>query len=119
MNRLSGVNLRDVAAGEPAAVAAALGALDVGGGSAQIVAPRRDALAASAFRKKAPADVSIASLRDAVYVKSYLGYGATRVESRVKSEIAAAAKSRGDAVATYPCGFLGREEPLVTDDGRR
>ena len=117
VNRLSGVNLRDVAAGEPAAVAAALGALDVGGGSAQIVAPRRDALAASAFRKKAPADVSIASLRDAVYVKSYLGYGATRVESRVKSEIAAAAKSRGDAVATYPCGFLGREEPLVTDDG--
>ena len=81
--------------------------------------PRRDALAASAFRKKAPADVSIASLRDAVYVKSYLGYGATRVESRVKSEIAAAAKSRGDAVATYPCGFLGREEPRVTDDGRR
>ena len=54
VNRLSGVNLRDVAAGEPAAVAAALGALDVGGGSAQIVAPRRDALAASAFRKRAP-----------------------------------------------------------------
>ena len=117
VNRLSGVNLRAVAAGEPAAVAAALGALDVGGGSAQIVAPRRDALAALASRRKPSADASIASLRDAVYVKSYLGYGATRVESRVKSEIAAAAKSRGDSVATYPCGFLGREEPLVTDDG--
>ena len=104
VNRLSGVNLRDVAAGEPAAVAAALGALDVGGGSAQIVvsAARR---VGGVGVEKAPADVSIASLRDAVYVKSYLGYGATRVESRVKSEIAAAAKSRGDAVATYPCGF--------------
>ena len=111
VNRLSGVNLRAVAAGEPAAVAAALGALDVGGGSAQIVAPRRDALAALASRRKPSADVSIASLRDAVYVKSYLGYGATRVESRLKSEIAAAARSRGDATATYPCGFLGREEP--------
>ena len=83
------------------------GALDVGGGSAQIVA-----LPTSAYWSDKPVH-SLKALRELIYVKSYLGYGASHMEKRMLRGQAAAAKAKAKArggsaaavvAADNPCG---------------
>lgn len=101
-NYLSGVDLTRVGLGDP--LPETIGALDVGGGSAQIVA-----LPTSAYWSD-KAVHSLAALKDLVYVRSYLGYGASHMEKRMLKEKAAAAIDGGRRAAENACGFVGKTE---------
>ena len=82
----------------------------MGGGSAQIVA-----LPTSAYWSDKPVH-SLKALRELIYVKSYLGYGASHMEKRMLRGQAAAAKAKAKArggsaaaaaaavAADNPCG---------------
>jgi len=75
-----------------------VGAIDVGGGSAQVVT-----LSASGFMRKTKKITSMEQLRKAVRVKSYLGYGANHMEKRWREALAERGEKRD------PCGFIGYE----------
>ncbi|CAL6391037.1 unnamed protein product [Bathycoccus prasinos] len=75
-----------------------VGAIDVGGGSAQVVT-----LSASGFMRKTKKITSMEQLRKAVRVKSYLGYGANHMEKRWREALAERGEKRN------PCGFIGYE----------
>ncbi|EEH57231.1 uncharacterized protein MICPUCDRAFT_57898 [Micromonas pusilla CCMP1545] len=118
-NYLAGVDLTRVGLGEP--LPATIGALDVGGGSAQIVgfsggggagASGAGANATAAAAAAAASPRSLAELKRGVYVKSYLGYGASQLEKKMWRELALEAKSGGANAADNPCGFRGRNETL-------
>ena len=73
----------------------AIGAIDVGGGSAQVVT--------MSGRTNPRSIKTMQQLRKAVRVKSYLGYGANHMEKRWRNELA----NRGET--SDPCGFVGYE----------
>ena len=75
-----------------------VGAIDVGGGSAQVVT-----LSATGFMRKTKKITSMEQLRKAVRVKSYLGYGANHMEKRWREALAERGEKRD------PCGFIGYE----------
>jgi len=88
--------LREMNARKP--LEQSVGAIDVGGGSAQVVT-----LSASGYMKKTKNISSMGQLRKAVRVKSYLGYGANHMEKRWREALAKRGETRD------PCGFIGYE----------
>ena len=84
----------------PALLARTVGAVDVGGGSAQIVAMPAGAGDAAA---------TLDDVRAAVYAASHLGVGAKFLERRLRDRVVRAAADAGDADAAYPCGPRGWE----------
>jgi len=109
-NQLSGRDMTSVGAPDAEAVPQTVGALDVGGGSAQIVALPTSKILSPDERGRPPAD--LLELKRRVYVRSYLGYGANHVEKRMWAAASKAAKARGESKATIPCAFLGRTESV-------
>ena len=113
-NQLSGRDMTSVGAADAAAVPIdTVGALDVGGGSAQIVALPASRILSSGDGGSGggpPADLD--ELKTRVYVRSYLGYGANHVEKRMWAAAAAAAKATGKSEVTIPCAFVGRKESV-------
>ena len=102
-NALRGVDLTRVGsrgADVPALLARTVGAVDVGGGSAQIVAMPAGAGDAAA---------TLDDVRAAVYAASHLGVGAKFLERRLRDRVVRAAADAGDADAAYPCGPRGWE----------
>jgi len=81
-----------------------VGAIDVGGGSAQVVT-----LSASGFMRKTKKITSMEQLRKAVRVKSYLGYGANHMEKRWREALAERGEKRD------PCGFIGYEAKMSSN----
>lgn len=92
-NHLSGVPVTAIGAGRP--IGGTVGALDAGGGSVQVVAlpPRVHHV------------TSLHALKSHIYVRSYLGYGASQLETRLKDSLAASAAA--GANLHYPCAFPG------------
>ena len=118
-NYVKGVDMTRVGSDDAPLERETVGALDVGGGSAQIVALMAadevhvdEVTAPGSERRVAAADLD--ALAESVYVKSYLGVGAARAETRARREAAAAAKTEGRVEAPFPCGFKGHTQ---TTDG--
>ena len=117
-NYVKGVDMTRVGSDDAPLERETVGALDVGGGSAQIVALMAadtnvdEVTAPGSERRVAAADLD--ALAESVYVKSYLGVGAARAETRARQEAAAAAKTEGRVEAPFPCGFKGHTQ---TTDG--
>ena len=119
-NYVKGVDMTRVGSDDAPLERETVGALDVGGGSAQIVALMEhldagtgtDVTAPGSERRVAAADLD--ALAESVYVKSYLGVGAARAEARARREAAASAKTEGRVEAPFPCGFKGHTQ---TTDG--
>ena len=118
-NYVKGVDMTRVGSDDAPLERETVGALDVGGGSAQIVALMEhldagtdEVTAPGSERRVAAADLD--ALAESVYVKSYLGVGAARAEARARREAAAAAKTEGRVEAPFPCGFKGHTQ---TTDG--
>ena len=109
-NQLSGRDMTSVGAPDAEAVPQTVGALDVGGGSAQIVALPASKISSPDDLGGPPAD--LLELKRRVYVRSYLGYGANHVEKRMWAAAAAAAKARGESETSIPCAFLGKTEAV-------
>eukprot|EP01062_Namystynia_karyoxenos_P080315 TRINITY_DN8629_c0_g2_i2.p2 TRINITY_DN8629_c0_g2~~TRINITY_DN8629_c0_g2_i2.p2 ORF type:complete len:513 (+),score=147.11 TRINITY_DN8629_c0_g2_i2:74-1540(+) len=92
-----------------------MGALDVGGGSMQAVALQPPAApegaAALAEEAEGAARGPVAELRRRLYIRSYQGYGAARMEAGVRERIAADARASPDATSPWPwpCGFSGHD----------
>ena len=111
-NALSGTDLSRLMAGD--AMPRTRGALDLGGGSAQVVS----AAGSGAARRAGP--LGLASVEADVYARSYLGFGAVAMEGRVRAALLAEARESGalhgdDAAARLvddPCGFDGHTEVL-------
>jgi len=116
-NALSGTDLSRLMAGD--AMPRTRGALDLGGGSAQVVS----AAGSGAARRAGP--LGLASVEADVYARSYLGFGAVAMEGRVRAALLAEARESGalraggdagnDAAARLiddPCGFEGHTEVL-------
>ena len=111
-NSLDGLDWTALRPGSP--VPPTRGALDLGGASAQVVfalsqadagAPRRAGRRGTAVLGWAGLD----SLRSAVYAKSYLGYGAVAVRSRVREALLEAATSGN---VSDPCAFAGTDSAV-------
>ena len=124
-NALSGADLSRLMAGD--VMPRTRGALDLGGGSAQVVS----AAGSGAARRAGP--LGLASVEADVYARSYLGFGAVVMEGRVRAALLAEARLEGGAlrsgartggtgtdeahsapshVIDDPCGFQGHEELL-------
>ena len=109
-NALSGADLTRVMAGD--ALPRTKGALDLGGGSAQVVS----AAGSGASRRAGP--LGLASVEADVYAQSYLGFGAVAMEGRVRSALLVEAREQGllsgqdSHVVDDPCGLEGHEELL-------
>lgn len=109
-NALSGADLTRVMAGD--ALPRTKGALDLGGGSAQVVS----AAGSGASRRAGP--LGLASVEADVYAQSYLGFGAVAMEGRVRSALLVEAREQGllsgqdSHVIDDPCGLEGHEELL-------
>ena len=115
-NALSGTDLSRLMAGD--AMPRTRGALDLGGGSAQVVS----AAGSGAARRAGP--LGLASVEADVYARSYLGFGAVAMEGRVRAALLAEARESGalhgskggdDAAGRLiddPCGFEGHSEVL-------
>lgn len=93
--------LRETTARKP--LEESVGAIDVGGGSAQVVT-----LSASGFTKKRKIS-SMGQLRKAVRVKSYLGYGANHMEKRWREALGMRGEKKD------PCSFVGYEVKTSSD----
>ena len=106
-----------------AVVRTTMGALDLGGGSTQVVmaAPPkegRERVQRGAQPRKAlvsDTDAPIAALRDVAYVRTVLGAGAVALESRVKHSLTAQRDTGGNV--SNPCSFPGYDErvPATAD----
>ena len=62
----------------------------------------------------------LASVGEAVYARSYLGYGAVAMEGRVKSALLATLRGNGSAAGAgggvNPCGFEGHLDEVRSED---
>ena len=115
-NYVKGVDMTRVGSDDAPLETETVGALDVGGGSAQLVAlASADAADGSAKQtERRVAAASLDALAERVYAKSYLGVGAAHAEARARRDAAAAAKAAGLTEASFPCGFKGHTQ---TTDG--
>jgi hypothetical protein len=105
-NVVSGVDLTRVGSDDAPDESETVGALDVGGGSAQFVALLSTS-GASGYGPKRIRASSLDDLASGVYVKSYSGVGAAHAENRARKEAAAVAQSNGTYETTFACGFKG------------
>lgn len=118
-NALSGADFTRLQPGD--SLPRTRGALDLGGGSAQVVS----AAGSGAQRRAGP--LGLASVEADVYARSYLGFGAVAMEGRVRAALLAAAREsgvlasvggtdndvdKGVRILDDPCGFPGHEESL-------
>lgn len=87
-----------------------LGALDLGGGSAQVVS------AAGADTRRAGPH-GLASVAAEAYAESYLGAGAVAMGARVRAAAVMAVREEGAKEGIDPCGFGGRTEKV--EGGRK
>ena len=114
-NYVKGVDMTRVGSDDAPLESETVGALDVGGGSAQFVAlESADFGSAGASSERRVAAVSLDALAESVYARSYPGVGAAHAEARARRDAAAAAKAQGLSETTFACGFKGHEQ---TTDG--
>ena len=109
-NTLAGTDFTALRPGSP--MPSTMGALDVGGGSAQVVfAGGGGESALRGPRRAGPAlgEQVLSSLRASTYTKSYLGFGAVAMEARVKAALVAAG---GITSIKNPCAFADFTETL-------
>ena len=108
-NYVVGVDMTRVGSDDAPLETETVGALDVGGGSAQFVAlmASKHAEEPEVETRKKIAAASLDALAESVYVRSYLGVGAAHAEARARKEAAAAAKANGASEASFACGFKG------------
>ena len=94
-----------------------VGALDLGGGSTQVVVAAPDTGGQQKRRSEVPrkalvadTDAPIAALRDVAYVRTVLGAGAVALEASVKAALLADAGKGGTEKRNNPCAFDGYDE---------
>ena len=105
-NYVVGVDMTRVGSDDAPLETETVGALDVGGGSAQFVA----LMASEMETEKRIAAASLDALAESVYVRSYLGVGAAHAELRARKEAASKAKANGSSEASFACGFKGHKQ---------
>jgi hypothetical protein len=113
-NYVVGVDMTRVGSDDAPFETETVGALDVGGGSAQFVALMAEDKHASPEPEMETetriAAASLDALAESVYVRSYLGVGAAHAELRARKEAASKAKANGLSEASFACGFKGHKQ---------
>jgi hypothetical protein len=115
-NYVSGVDVTTIGGTGTPLATQTVGALDVGGGSAQIVSLRTigNGDGNGSGNGNMISATSLDELAERVYVRSYLGVGAAHAERRLRKETSAAALTQGKKEVSFPCGF---KNELETVDG--
>lgn len=111
-NYVSGVDVTAVGTSDAPRSEETVGALDVGGGSAQIVSLLAQGNGGQSGNENSIGSSSLDELAKNVYVKSYLGVGAAHAERRARTEAAADALKNYKKETTFPCGFKGEVEEV-------
>jgi apyrase len=112
-NYVVGVDMTRVGSDDAPFETETVGALDVGGGSAQFVAlmaEDKHAEEPEMETEKRIAAASLDALAESVYVRSYLGVGAAHAELRARKEAASKATANGLSEASFACGFKGHKQ---------